>query len=93
MSRSNFAAAVAAAGLLTAHPAAAHVIAGVRVFPVTLTFDDPGTADEATLPHFVWQRDSGPQGLYQWQWAWDRTITPNTALIDSQVASSSAWRR
>ena len=28
-------------------PAAAHAIAGVRVFPVTLTLDDPGVADEA----------------------------------------------
>jgi hypothetical protein len=84
MSRSNFATALVAVGLLAAHRAAAHVIAGVRVFPVTLTFDDPGTADEVTLPQFVWQRDSGPQNLYQWQWEWDKTITPNTALIYNQ---------
>ena len=46
----------------TAH-AAAHAIAGARVFPVTLTIDDPGVADEATLPEATWQRsgaDGGP---------------------------------
>ena len=84
MIRSKTAAALAAAGLLAIHPAAAHVIAGVRVFPVTLTFDDPGTADEVTLPQFVWQRDSGPENVYQWQWEWDKTITPNTAIIYNQ---------
>ncbi|MBN9507621.1 MAG: hypothetical protein J0I21_00750, partial [Alphaproteobacteria bacterium] len=84
MMRSKTAAALAAAGLLAIHPAAAHVIAGVRVFPVTLTFDDPGTADEVTLPQFVWQRDSGPENVYQWQWEWDKTITPNTAIIYNQ---------
>ena len=38
----------------------AHAISGVRVFPVTLTMDDPGVADEATAPAVVWQRAAGP---------------------------------
>ena len=42
-------------------PAAAHAIAGVRVFPVTLTLDDPGVADEASFPTFTAQR-SGADG-------------------------------
>jgi hypothetical protein len=52
-------AAAAAAGLFalfgdqTAH---AHAFAGPRVFPVTLTIDDPGVADEASLPTFSYQR-------------------------------------
>ena len=81
MSHRTPALALAAASLLAAHPALAHVIAGARVFPVTLTFDDPGTADEATLPQFVWQRDAGPQNTYQMQWEWDKTITSHTAII------------
>ncbi len=39
----------------------AHAIAGARVFPVTLTLDDPGVADEATVPQFQYQR-SGAEG-------------------------------
>ena len=51
------AAAVAGACLIVAMAkhADAHVIAGDRLFPVTLTFDDPGVADEVTLPQFVYQ--------------------------------------
>lgn len=84
MSRSAFAALLACAGLLGTSSAEAHVIAGVRVFPVTLTFDDPGVADEATLPQFVFQ--PGPDGAhgYQAQWEYDKTITPTTALIYNQ---------
>jgi hypothetical protein len=63
--------------------ASAHVIAGDRVFPVTLTFDDPGVSDEATLPQFIWQPDSGSND-YRLQWEYDKTITPTTALIYNQ---------
>jgi hypothetical protein len=73
-----------AGGVLWGHAAAAHVIAGVRVFPVTLTFDDPGTADEATLPQFVYTPAGGGQHDYQFLWEWDKTITPNTAIIYNQ---------
>ena len=55
-------AATLAASLLAAH-ASAHAIAGARIFPVTLTLDDPGVADEATLPELTYQRsgaDGGP---------------------------------
>lgn len=79
--------ALALAGLavvpLLAAPANAHVIAGDRVFPVTLTFDDPGVGDEATLPQLIWQPDTG-QNDYQLQWEYDKTITPTTALIYNQ---------
>jgi hypothetical protein len=75
---------LAAAGLLAAGHAHAHAVAGVRVFPVTLTLDDPGVADEATLPQVVWQ--PGPNGSVtdQLQWEFDKTITPTTALIYNQ---------
>lgn len=50
-----------------AAPATAHAIAGARVFPVTLTIDDPGVADEASLPTFSAQRagaDGGPGAVH-----------------------------
>jgi hypothetical protein len=65
-------------------PAAAHVVAGARVFPVTLTFDDPGVGDEATLPQFVYPPTPKDQTEYQLQWEYDKTITPDTALIYNQ---------
>ena len=66
---------------LCGSPAFAHVIAGDRVFPVTLTFDDPGVGDEATFPQIIWQPGAGPSNDYQLQWEYDKTITPTTALI------------
>lgn len=61
MSRLGSAAALAGACLLAANAAHAHAVAGARVFPVTLTIDDPGVADEASVPTFIWLR-SGAQG-------------------------------
>jgi hypothetical protein len=66
---------------LVAAPASAHVVAGARIFPVTLTFDDPGVGDEATFPQLIWQPGAGPSNQYQLQWEFDKTITPTTALI------------
>ncbi len=40
----------AAATALATMPARSHEIAGNRMFPVTLTIDDPGVADELSLP-------------------------------------------
>jgi hypothetical protein len=84
MIRLNTTASLALAGLAAlaaSAPAFAHVIAGVRVFPVTLTFDDPGVGDEVTMPQIVWQRSGGPTDTTQFQWEYDKTITPTTALI------------
>ena len=89
------AAALASAGVLTLpmltstvlmSPAWAHVVAGNRVFPVTLTLDDPGVADEASLPSLVYQRSgadggTGPTHEYDLGFEYDKTITPTTALI------------
>ena len=82
------AAALTCAGLLclSATPAGAHVIAGARVFPVTLTFDDPGVNDEASLPSFTYQRSganggTGPGHEVDLGFEYDKTITPTTALI------------
>jgi hypothetical protein len=80
------AAALVAAGTVATPeaPASAHAIAGARVFPVTLTMDDPGVADEASFPTFSWQRSAGPSNQYNLQWEFDKTITPTTALIYNQ---------
>ena len=42
----------AVAVFMGAFPASAHTIVGDRVFPATLTIDDPGVNDELTLPVF-----------------------------------------
>jgi hypothetical protein len=83
MSRSiRYAAPVAALFAVSSiHHAQAHAIAGDRVFPVTLTLDDPGVADEVTLPQITDQPGAGPSNSTQYQWEWDKTITPNTVLI------------
>lgn len=83
MSRSiRYAAPVAAIlAVSSVHHAQAHAIAGDRVFPVTLTLDDPGVADEATLPQITTQSGAGPSSSTRYQWEWDKTITPDTALI------------
>ncbi len=77
---------LAAAGIaaLCTDKANAHVVVGARTFPVTLTFDDPGVGDEATLPQFVYQPGDSGSKQYQFQWEYDKTITPTTALIYNQ---------
>ncbi len=83
MPRPIRAAALAGAAALACHaaPAAAHAVSGVRVFPVTLTLDDPGVADEVTTPQIVYQPGPGPSNDTSYLWEWDKTITPDTALI------------
>ena len=70
----------------TSPPARAHVIAGARVFPVTLTFDDPGVGDEVSIPALNYARDgadggTGPSHEFDLGFEFDKTITPTTALI------------
>ena len=67
-------------------PATAHAIAGVRVFPVTLTLDDPGVADEASFPTFTWQRsgaDGGPGPVHQYTVGaeFSKRITERLAIV------------
>ena len=53
--------AASASFALHALPVDAHVVAGNRVFPVTLTIDDPGVSDEVSIPAFTYNR-SGSNG-------------------------------
>ena len=82
MTRTTFAVAVAAGlyALLGGSAAHAHAIAGARVFPVTLTIDDPGVADEASVPTFTYQRlpndpDTGHGFQYNLSAEFDKRIT------------------
>jgi hypothetical protein len=84
MKQHTCAVALAAACAVVSHPATAHVVVGNRVFPVTLTFDDPGVGDEATLPQFAYPPTPSGQNRYEFQWEYDKTITPTTALIYNQ---------
>jgi hypothetical protein len=52
-----FAAAAIFAGI---GPASAHTVIGNRIFPATLTIDDPGVDDEFTIPTFVYTYSSSP---------------------------------
>ena len=53
----------AASAILMGSPAAsAHTIVGNRVFPATLTVDDPGVNDELTLPVFSYLPAANPDG-------------------------------
>ena len=65
--------------------ATAHAIAGARVFPVTLTLDDPGVADEVTLPQITYQRsgaDGGPGPVQEVDlgFEYDKRITKDFGL-------------
>ncbi len=86
MIRMTTAAAVAAC--LSALPSPqvhAHAIAGARVFPVTLTIDDPGVADEASIPTFSFQQqepDLGNGRTYQYNLSaeFDKRITEHLGI-------------
>ena len=73
-------AASACAGAFAPDIAFAHAVCGDRVFPVTLTIDDPGVADEASVPTFTYQRsgaDGGPGAVHQYDFnfEYDKRVT------------------
>ena len=87
MTHTILAAAVAASlpVLLGGADAHAHAVAGARTFPVTLTIDDPGVADEASRPTFSFQRqpddpDTGHGFQYNVAAELDKRITENLGV-------------
>lgn len=59
---------------LTRSAAQAHVVCGNRVFPTTLTMDDPGVSDEFSLPTVsLTPTPSSQSNSYGFEW--DKTIT------------------
>jgi hypothetical protein len=87
----------AAALWLAASPLYAHTIVGNRVFPATLTIDDPGTNDELALPAFAYMPGgTNPDGSfgtdnYNLGWEYAKTITPDLAL--SIGSDGYTWQR
>ena len=81
MNRTIPVAALICAGVfLRASPGLAHAVCGSRVYPVTLTLDDPGVADELTLPQIVYSRqgaDGGPGPSHDTsiQFEYDKRLT------------------
>jgi hypothetical protein len=80
MPRLHPAAALLCAGAMHASHAHAHAVCGSRVFPVTLTLDDPGVADEVTIPQIVYTRsgaDGGPGPSHDTsiQFEYDKRLT------------------
>lgn len=76
-------AALASIAALLPLSAEAHGIAGARVFPTTLTFDDPAVGDELSLPTFVYQPD-GQTSEYDYGFEWDKRLTENLGVIYNQ---------
>lgn len=77
MNRTFFVA--AALVVATAAPAWTHGIAGSRIFPATLTIDDPAVGDELSLPSFVYQ-PGGPATESDFGGEWDKRLTENFGL-------------
>jgi hypothetical protein len=78
MHRFCLAAAVPLAVLGVSPAALAHAVCGARVFPVTLTIDDPGVSDELSLPTFSFINNAAAGSReYDFEMEWDKTITPN----------------
>jgi hypothetical protein len=75
----------AAASLAGISPAFSHTIVGDRVFPATLTIDDPGENDEFVMPSFAYTAAANPDGTlgpltYGFDWEYSKTITYNLAF-------------
>lgn len=86
MTRHAARAALGALCALGPQAAHAHAIAGARVFPVTLTLDDPGVADEATLPQATYQRSGADGGLgpvheVDYGFEYDKRITRDLGVV------------
>lgn len=78
---------VAASTIQFTSIAHAHGIAGNRIFPPTLTIDDPSVADEVSLPTFSYKRqNTAPDGSspstrsFDLGFEWDKRITEDFGI-------------
>src|SRR5215472_15287111 len=76
--------------LVTRGAAQAHVVCGDRVFPTTLTMDDPGVGDEVSLPTLQFTPTPGGQSN-SYGFEWDKSITEDLtfAINDDYVTQRS----
>jgi hypothetical protein len=72
-------------------PAFAHAVCGDRIFPATLSIDDPGVGDELALPTLTYlpQNGDGSQE-FDAEFSWTKTILPGLGLSFSDGGS---WLR
>jgi hypothetical protein len=86
--------ALAAAAILAGiGPASTHTVIGQRIFPATLTIDDPGTDDELAVPTFAYMflpsttyPPVNGQQTYEWNFFYGKRITADLELsIDSTI--------
>ncbi len=77
-------------------PALSHTIVGNRVFPATLTIDDPGVNDELALPSFAYTAAANSDGTlgplsYTFGWEYAKTITADLGV--SVGSEGFTWQR
>jgi hypothetical protein len=65
----------AAAILAGTGPASTHTVIGQRIFPATLTIDDPGVDDELALPTFVYTNNADGSQTTSWNAFYGKRIT------------------
>jgi hypothetical protein len=76
-----FAAAAILAGI---GPASSHTVIGQRIFPATLTIDDPGVDDEMALPTINYTYNADGSQSYSWNIFYGKRITSDLEVyIDS----------
>jgi hypothetical protein len=91
ISRSAARAALAAAATLSLSPAFAHAVCGDRIFPATLSIDDPGVGDELALPTLTYLPQNGDGAEeFDAEFSWTKTILPGLGLSFSDGAT---WQR
>jgi hypothetical protein len=78
--RALWAAAALVLALAARVPADAHVVCGNRVFPATLTMDDPGVGDELSLPSLQYTPAPGGGENLAYAYEWDKTITRDLGI-------------
>ena len=85
-----------AAVLASGAPALSHTIVGDRLFPATLTIDDPGVNDELALPSFAYMTSANPDRSpgaisYTLGWGYAKTITADFGF--SIGSSGYTWQK
>jgi hypothetical protein len=74
-----------AALFIGSNPTFSHTIVGNRLFPATLTIDDPGVNDELVLPSFAYMAAANFDGTlgplsYSFGWEYAKTITADFGI-------------
>jgi hypothetical protein len=73
------------AALAASAPVWSHAIVGDRIFPVTLAIDDPGVADELSLPTFARVKNADGSIETDYSFEYDKLITERLAVSISDT--------